>query len=89
MEKNEFALKLFVAQMEALQCVVMALRAPGGFDEQALVHVLVRRLEGRADDDLTALGLAQLLEHLRPQPEPSKRPPQLRLIQGGLSPDQS
>ncbi len=82
---DESALKLFTAQMEVLQCVVMALRSPAGFDEAALVYVLESRLAGRAADDLTALGVAQLLEQLRPAATPQKRPPQLRLIQGGLA----
>jgi len=84
MEKmiDESALKLFVAQMEALQCVVTVMQSPGGYSDDALRYVLEARLAGRAEDDLTALGVAQMLQFLQPKAPP---PPQLRLIQGGLS----
>ena len=83
---DESALKLFTAQMEALQCLVAAMRAPGGYSDATLTYLLEARLAGRADDDLTALGAAQLLAFLRPREPPQ---PQLRLIQGGLSDRQS
>jgi hypothetical protein len=83
---DESALKLFLAQMEALKCVVLALRSPAHF-EAGLEYALEKRLEGRADNDLTALGVAQLLSLLRADrgDEDRPQPPQLRLIQGGLS----
>jgi hypothetical protein len=80
---DESALKLFVAQMEALECVVLALRSPGHF-EASLEYLLENRLEGRAEDDLTAVGVANLLNRLRPAVGEQKTPPQLRLLQGGL-----
>jgi len=79
---DESALKLFVAQMEALQCVVLALQARGGLSGDELAYVLEARIKGRAEDDLTALGVAQLLQFLQPKVPPA---PQLRLIPGGLS----
>jgi hypothetical protein len=78
---DENTLKLFSAQMEALQCVVIALQSTGSLNEEALTYVLEARLKGRPDDDLTALGIAILLGKL----DGAKQPPQLRLIQGGIS----
>ena len=76
---DENTLKLFSAQMEALQCVVGALQATGVLNEQALTYLLEARLKGRPDDDLSALGIAILLGKL----DGAKKPPQLRLIRGG------
>ena len=76
---DENTLKLFSAQMEALQCVVYALQATDAPNEEALTILLEGRLKGRPDDDLTALGIAILLGKIKP----GKKPPQLRLIPGG------
>lgn len=83
---DENTLKLFYSQMEALHCVVIALQSTSELNEAALTYVLEARLKGRPDDDLTALGIAMLLGKLDGQ----KKPPQLRLIQGGRTdPDKS
>ena len=76
---DENTLKLFYSQMEALNCVVIALQAEGALNADALKYVLEARLKGRPDDDLTALGIAMLLGKL----DGTKKPPQLRLIPGG------
>lgn len=76
---DENSLKLDVGIMESIQCLVLALEATGNLSREALIHVLEHRLNGRDADDLTAVAPAQLLNFL----EPTKKPPQLRLIRGG------
>lgn len=76
---DENSLKLDVGIMESIQCLAMALEATGNLNREALIHVLEHRLNGRPNDDLTAVALAQLLNFVAPE----KKPPQLRLIRGG------
>ena len=76
---DENSLKIDVGIMESIQCLVLALEATGNLNREALIHVLEHRLSGRPNDDLTAVASAQLLNFL----EPTKKPPQLRLIRGG------